>query len=180
MVGRSMVPSGAAVASAKKAAAAKAAAAKRLKSRQPSAARKSSSGSAKVGELVESAIAGLKESGGSSLAAIKRYLAANHNVDVEKLTPAIKKYLKATSAGGSRAGTFKLSPAKKRRSSSAAPKKSTPAKKTKATVKKPGSPKKKSSKPLAAKPPKPKSKKPAKKSPVATGKPRKTAATKKK
>ena len=45
-------------------------------------------------EMVNNAIKGLKERGGSSLQAIKKYIAANYKVDAEKVAPFIKKYLK--------------------------------------------------------------------------------------
>ncbi|KAL3290516.1 hypothetical protein HHI36_023856 [Cryptolaemus montrouzieri] len=41
------------------------------------------------------AIKGLKERSGSSLQAIKKYIAANYKVDPEKMAPFIKKYLKS-------------------------------------------------------------------------------------
>ncbi|XP_056642838.1 histone H1.2-like [Diorhabda sublineata] len=58
-------------------------------------------------EMVNNAIKGLKERGGSSLQAIQKYIAAIYKVDAEKVAPFIKKYLKAfklasaTSSGGS-------------------------------------------------------------------------------
>uniref|UniRef100_A0A6P7F9B4 Histone H1-like n=1 Tax=Diabrotica virgifera virgifera TaxID=50390 RepID=A0A6P7F9B4_DIAVI len=52
-------------------------------------------------EMVNNAIKGLKERGGSSLQAIKKYIAANYKVDAEKVAPFIKKYLKAAVATGS-------------------------------------------------------------------------------
>lgn len=54
----------------------------------------------KVAEMVNAAITDLKERGGSSLQAIKKYIAGNYKVDVEKLAPFIKKYLKSAVAGG--------------------------------------------------------------------------------
>lgn len=67
-------------------------------------------------EMVNNAIKGLKERGGSSLQAIKKYVAANYKVDAEKVAPFIKKYLKAAVASGSlvqtkgkgASGSFKL------------------------------------------------------------------------
>jgi hypothetical protein len=72
-------------------------------------------------EMVGNAIKSLKERGGSSLQAIKKYIAANYKVDSEKLAPFIKKYLKAAVASGElvqtkgkgASGSFKLSSAAK-------------------------------------------------------------------
>lgn len=50
--------------------------------------------------MVTSAITELKEKKGSSLPAIKKYLAANYNVDPVKLAPFIRKFLKAAVANG--------------------------------------------------------------------------------
>ena len=55
---------------------------------------------AEVKEMVQNAIRSLKEPGGSSLRAIKKYVAANYNVHAETLSPAIKEYLKAAVASG--------------------------------------------------------------------------------
>jgi len=52
-----------------------------------------------VRKVVEDAIRSLKEPGGSSLHAIKKYFAANY-VDAKALSPAIKEYLKAAAASG--------------------------------------------------------------------------------
>lgn len=68
-------------------------------------------------EMVTNAIGMLKERGGSSLPAIKKYLAGNYKVDVDRLAPFIKKYLKSAVASGvliqtkgkGAAGSFKLS-----------------------------------------------------------------------
>lgn len=68
-------------------------------------------------EMVNNAIKNLKERGGSSLQAIKKYVSANYKVDAEKLSPFIKKYLKAAVASGGlvqtkgkgASGSFKLS-----------------------------------------------------------------------
>jgi len=105
-----------------------------------------------VSEMVVAAIKTLKERGGSSLQAIKKYLAAQYKVDVEKLSPFIKKYLKGAvvkgqllqTKGKGASGSFKLPAAAKKEK--AAPKKSAskpkPAKKS--GVKKAKSPAKKS------------------------------------
>jgi histone H1/5 len=50
--------------------------------------------------MVGNAIKSLKERGGSSLQAIKKYITANYKVDAEKLSPFIKKYLKTAVASG--------------------------------------------------------------------------------
>jgi hypothetical protein len=70
--------------------------------------------------MVAKAISSLKERGGSSLQAIKKYIAANYKVDSEKLSPFIKKYLKTAVASGElvqtkgkgASGSFKLAVAK--------------------------------------------------------------------
>jgi histone H1/5 len=67
-------------------------------------------------EMVNNAIKGLKERRGSSLQAIKKFVAANYKVDAEKVAPFIKKYLKGAVASGSpvqtkgkgASGSFKL------------------------------------------------------------------------
>lgn len=98
--------------------------------------------------MVTSAIKELKEKKGSSLPAIKKYLAANYKVDPAKLAPFIRKFLKAAVANGSvvqtkgngASGHFKLPV------SVAKPKKAVVAKKKKSIVKKvkaPGTPKRK-------------------------------------
>jgi histone H1/5 len=53
-----------------------------------------------VSNIVTAAIKSLKERGGSSLQAIKKYLAATYKVDCEKLAPFIKKFLKNAVADG--------------------------------------------------------------------------------
>ncbi|KAK6630076.1 hypothetical protein RUM43_015103 [Polyplax serrata] len=73
----------------------------------------------KTSAMVNSAIENLKERGGSSLHAIKKYIVTNYKVDPEKVAPLIKRYLKSavlngtlvqTKGTGAR-GSFKL-PAK--------------------------------------------------------------------
>ena len=74
----------------------------------------------RTSEMVGNAIKSLKERGGSSLQAIKKYIAANYKVDSEKLSPFIKKYLKTAVASGElvqtkgkgASGSFKLAAAK--------------------------------------------------------------------
>jgi hypothetical protein len=52
-------------------------------------------------EMMANAIKSLNEGGGSSLRAIKKRIAANYEVDTERLSPFIKEYLKtAVAAGG--------------------------------------------------------------------------------
>ena len=133
-----------------------------------------------VAAMVDAALAALKERKGSSLAAIKKYVAANYKVDAVKLAPFIRRYLKKAVAdgkinqtkGSGASGSFKLvkkteekkkKPAKKPAAKKPAAKKTakkpaakkTPKKAKKATPKK----EKKAKKPAAAKPKKPKAKK---------------------
>lgn len=94
-----------------------------------------------VKQLVVAAIKALKERKGSSLLAIKKYIAANNKLDADKLSPFIKRFLKKAVANGKlvqtkgkgASGSFKL-PAKEK-----ADKKPKAAKKTvkKASAKKP-------------------------------------------
>lgn len=66
--------------------------------------------------LVNGAIRALKERSGSSVQAIKKYIASNNKVDADKLAPFIKKYLKKAVADGKlvqtkgkgASGSFKL------------------------------------------------------------------------
>ncbi|KOB67773.1 Histone H1 [Operophtera brumata] len=66
--------------------------------------------------MVKSAIKMLKERSGSSLKAIKKYIAAEYKVDSEKLAPFIRKYLKSAVESGAliqtkgtgASGSFKL------------------------------------------------------------------------
>jgi len=67
--------------------------------------------------MVTNAIKNLKERGGSSLQAIKKYISSTYKVDAEKLAPFIKKFIKASVVSGSlvqtkgkgASGSFKLS-----------------------------------------------------------------------
>lgn len=120
-------------------------------------------------EMVDSAIAALKERGGSSVLAIKKYIVATYKADVEKLAPFIKKYVKGAvvkghllqTKGKGASGSFKLStkaaPAKKASKPKAdKPKKAVAAKpksaKKPAGAKKPAAAKKAvAKKPVAAK-----------------------------
>ncbi|XP_050533606.1 histone H1A, sperm-like [Daktulosphaira vitifoliae] len=87
--------------------------------------------------MVTSAIKNLKEKKGSSLPAIKKYLAANYKVDAAKLAPFIRKFLKAAVAkgtlvqtnGSGASGHFKLA-AEAKAVKKAVPKKKPAAKKT--------------------------------------------------
>jgi len=127
--------------------------------------------------MVTSAIKELKEKKGSSLPAIKKYLAANYKVDPAKLAPFIRKFLKAAVTNGTvvqtkgtgASGHFKLPVADVK------PKKAVVAKKKKSIVKKvkaPGTPKKKklpvAKKPATGEPAAKKAKKPAATKPKAT------------
>ena len=121
----------------------------------------------KTSDMVNAAITNLKERGGSSLQAIKKYVAATYKVDVEKLSPFIKKYLKSAVTSGSlvqtkgkgASGSFKLSGGKsekkaegKKTKKAASPKKAakaSPAKKSKPSAAKPK--KKSAAKPAAKK-----------------------------
>jgi hypothetical protein len=79
--------------------------------------------------MVGNAIKSLKERGGSSLQAIKKYIAANYKVDSEKLSPFIKKYLKTAVASGElvqtkgkgASGSFKLAAAKTEKAAAPVP-----------------------------------------------------------
>ncbi|EDW66637.2 uncharacterized protein Dvir_GJ23707 [Drosophila virilis] len=68
-------------------------------------------------QMVDASIKNLKERGGSSLLAIKKYIGATYKCDAQKLAPFIKKYLKNAVANGKliqtkgkgASGSFKLS-----------------------------------------------------------------------
>lgn len=68
-------------------------------------------------EMVDTAINSLKEKGGSSFLAIKKYISATYKTDAEKLAPFIKKYLKTAVVKGhliqpkgkGASGSFKMS-----------------------------------------------------------------------
>ncbi|GAB0095191.1 His1 [Sergentomyia squamirostris] len=142
----------------------------------------------KTSEMVNNAIKTLKERGGSSLQAIKKYVAANYKVDAEKLAPFIRRYLKSAVTSGAlvqtkgkgASGSFKL-PVKGGEKSAAtkkprAPKKAAGEKKAK---KSPASPKKKVSaaakKTVAAKKPSAEKKKKAAPAKKAAPSPKKAA-----
>ncbi|CAL1282302.1 unnamed protein product [Larinioides sclopetarius] len=71
----------------------------------------------KVSEMVVKSMTTLKERGGSSLQAIKKHISSEYKVDIDRLTPFIKKYLKSAVAAGTLVqtkgkganGSFKLS-----------------------------------------------------------------------
>lgn len=73
-------------------------------------------------QMVDASIKNLKERGGSSLLAIKKYISATYKCDAQKLSPFIKKYLKSAVANGKliqtkgkgASGSFKLSVAVKK------------------------------------------------------------------
>lgn len=54
----------------------------------------------KVAEMVNTAISFLKDRKGSSLQAIKKYIASQYKVDVQKISPKINKYLKNSVESG--------------------------------------------------------------------------------
>lgn len=128
-------------------------------------------------DMVNSAIKSLKERGGSSLQAIKKYIAANYKVDAEKLAPFIKKYLKAAVASGAlvqpkgkgASGSFKLAGEAKSAAVKKVPAKTKPKEKKAATK---ALPKKKSA---AAKKPTAEKKKAATAKPKTPSKAKKTA-----
>ena len=144
----------------------------------------------KVAEMVNTAISTLKEKGGSSLQAIKKYIASHYKVDVDKLSPFIKKYLKNAVVSGAlvqtkgkgASGSFRTSSQTKEKSSkpkSLAPKAKKAVKP--ASAKKPAKPKT-PKKAAAAKKPKVKTAKSPKKSKAVkpkAPKPKKTKAVKK-
>jgi len=125
-----------------------------------------------VSEMVTAAISTLKERGGSSLVAIKKYVSAQYKVDSDKLSPFIKKYLKSSVVSGGlvqtkgkgASGSFKIGGGAKEKSATkpkAAATKAVKPKKAKASPKKAPKPKKVAAKPKKA--PAAKKAKPAKK-----------------
>lgn len=144
----------------------------------------------KVSEMVNTAISTLKERGGSSLQAIKKYIGAHYKVDVDKLSPFIKKYLKNAVASGTlvqtkgkgASGSFRMTTVTKEKATkpkASAPK---PKKVAKPAAAKKAAKPKAAKKAPAAKKPKPKlakSPKKAKPSKPKTPKPKKTKAVKK-
>ena len=132
-----------------------------------------------VAAMVSAAIAALKDRKGSSLPAIKKYVAATYKVDIEKLAPFIRRFLKKAVADGKltqvkgtgASGSFKLAKVEKEKKPKVAKKK--PAAKKPAAKK---SPKKAAKKPAAKKAKTPKKEKKAKK--PAAAKPKKPKAKK--
>ncbi|XP_076312339.1 histone H1-like [Tachypleus tridentatus] len=138
----------------------------------------------KVSVMVNTAITDLKERGGSSLQAIRKYIASHYKVDVEKLNPFIKKYLKTGVTNGTltqtkgkgATGSFKVSTAGmkiKEKPVSKPPKKKAAAQKPVKPTKPAAQKKQKAAKKGAKKPAKPKAaKSPAKKSTAKAPKPK--------
>lgn len=134
----------------------------------------------KVADMVVESISTLKERGGSSLQAIKKHISANNKVDIDRLTPFIRRFLKNAVANGTliqtkgkgASGSFKMGGAsqksKTEKPKEKKTKKEVAAKKAKTPVKKASKPKvkaaaekkkpaaKKSPKKVAAKPKSPK------------------------
>ena len=54
----------------------------------------------RTSEMVRNAIITLKDRGGSSVQAIKKFIASNYQLDAEKISPFIKRYLKKAVASG--------------------------------------------------------------------------------
>ncbi|GBM03639.1 Histone H1, orphon [Araneus ventricosus] len=110
----------------------------------------------KVSEMVVKSITTLKERGGSSLQAIKKYISSEYKVDIDRLTPFIRKYLKSAVAAGTLVqtkgkganGSFKLSASgQKTKEPKKTVKKAAPSpKKAKAPAKKTAKPKEKAEK----------------------------------
>ncbi len=136
--------------------------------------------------MVTAAIKNLKERKGSSLAAIKKYIAANYKCDVAKLAPFIRKCVKKGVAdgqftqvkGAGASGSFRIlkedKPKKPKAKKVKKPKKAKKPKKVKKSPKKAATPKK-AKKPKAKKPKSPKKAvkpKKAKKSPKKAAKPK--------
>jgi hypothetical protein len=118
----------------------------------------------KVSEMITTAIKTLKERSGSSTQAIKKYIAANYKVDIDRLTPFIKKYLKSAVESGALTQTKGVGASGSFRIAGAAKPAST------------GKPKKAAAKPATKKP---KSATPKKAKAAAAAKPKKAAAEKK-
>merc|ERR1712226_1168047 len=131
----------------------------------------------KCSVMIVAAIKALKDRKGSSLAAIKKYIAGNYKVDIVKLGPHLKMSVKKAIVAGTlvqtkgtgAAGSFKVGKEAKPKKVKKVKKPKTPKKKA---AKKAKSPKKAAKKPAAKKPA---AKKPAAKKPAA-----KKAAPKKK
>ena len=130
-----------------------------------------------VAAMVTAAITALKDRKGSSLAAIKKYVAANYKVDMDRIVPFIRRFLKSGVASGAlkqvkgtgASGSFKLGeqPKPKKEKKAKKPKVAKKPKTPKKAAKKPKTPKKAAKKPAAKKTPKKAAKKPAAKKPAA-------------
>jgi hypothetical protein len=135
-----------------------------------------------VAQMVNTAISSLKERKGASLAAVKKYVAANNKVDIEKLGPFIRRYLKKAVADGTllqtkgtgASGSFKLAKPAKEEKPKKKPAAKKAAKKPVAAKKTPKKAAKKSPKKAAKKAKSPKKEKKAKKSKVVKPKKPKT------
>merc|ERR1712183_928701 len=130
--------------------------------------------------MIAAAIKALKERNGSSLAAIKKYIAATYKVDVVKLAPFIRKALKKGVEAKKLAKEEKKPKAKKpkaKKPKAKKPKAKKVKKSAKKAAKKPAAKKAKTPKKAAAK--KPAAKKPAAKKPAAKKTPKKAAPKKK-
>jgi histone H1/5 len=139
-----------------------------------------------VAEMVSSAISNLKDKKGSSLAAIKKYVAANNKVDMDRIASFIRRYLKKAVADGKltqtkgtgASGSFKLAkPEKVEKKPKAKPAAKPKVAKPKA-AKKAKTPKKAAKKPAAKKDVKKTPKKAAKKATKSPKKEKKAKATK--
>ena len=130
-----------------------------------------------VATMVVAAITALKERNGSSLAAIKKYIAGNYKCDVAKLAPFIRKFLKKAVEDGKLKqirASYKVDKTKVEK-----PKKK-PAKKSAAKPMKVKKTPKKTAKPKKAKTPKKKADQPEKvKTPKRVAKPKKSKMPKK-
>ena len=112
-----------------------------------------------VAAMVLAAINALKERNGSSLPAIKKYIAANYKCDVAKLAPFIRKFLKKAVEDGKLKqikASYKVDKTKveKPKKAKKSPKKVAKPKKVKTPKKKADKPKKKADKPKKVKTPK--------------------------
>ncbi|BES89195.1 Histone H1 [Nesidiocoris tenuis] len=143
-------------------------------------------------QMVTTAVGTLKERGGSSLQAIKKYIGATYKVDTDKLAPFIRKYIKSAvtsgklvqTKGSGASGSFKLpgDEGKKKKPAAAKPKAKKPAKvekkKTPVKAKAPKAAKKTKKPPTTPKAPKPK-KATASKVKASAAKPKKPSPAKK-
>lgn len=166
-------------------------------SKAKSAAKKAAPSHPPTATMVNNAIKNLKERGGSSLQAIKKYISSTYKVDAEKIAPFIKKYLKSAvdngalirTKGKGASGSFKLAVVKAegtkkpvvKKPKTASIKKSPKPKKEKIPMKKKSvglPPKPKTTKPKATTPKKPSKAKKTIKTPIAkkpkSPKPKKT------